>query len=747
MKQKIKSRIKYLLKKTPFYAVYKLKKDQKHFNFLKQEKVKFIANLKDQQERKFDFSNSDLNVINLNVNDICNSKCVMCNIWKRKKENEITPEQLHHILKDELFNNVKHIGITGGEPTLREDYLAIATQILETLPNIEGISSITNCIKHDVVIARVSDVIALCKRYNKSFSLMLSLDGVDSVHNKIRGVENNFKSTMKVYEALKNKTTIVFGCTISKDNVWDVDELLTFFQENKLTARFRVAEFIKRLYNDENTEAIRNFTADEKYHLILFFYKLIHKYEKDEAVIRTYQSIINILNGGERTIGCPYHKNGIVLSARGELAYCAPKSEIIGNALTEKASTLYQNNLTEKKRILKTDCSNCIHDYHAPITYPEQLKLDKDEYWKQYLKIESSISFNEHEQVSPIKNKQHQVFITGWYGTETVGDKAILAAIIDELYQLHTPNISIIITSIYPIVTQKTMRELNIKAKVIDAYSKEFVAYAKGADTVIMGGGPLMDLEELALPLFAFKLSKLNPKNTTIVYGCGLGPLTFERFINSVKEILNLSDTIKLRDQESVDLAIKWLDNNNSVELSGDPAKKYLQKITLNNKNKAKENKLSCYLREWTYEYSRNISETEFEQLKLKFELAIANYIKHQSELLVVNEICFEHMHNFVIGNDDRDFSRYFIKKYFSDYNIKVNYNKQLSTVDSIANNMVLSKYNIAMRFHSVVFAHTLNTPFTAIDYTRGGKISNYIADNSIPENLLSVEQIIEDYA
>jgi len=28
-------------------------------------------------------------VINLNVNDICNSKCTMCNIWKQKQDIEM----------------------------------------------------------------------------------------------------------------------------------------------------------------------------------------------------------------------------------------------------------------------------------------------------------------------------------------------------------------------------------------------------------------------------------------------------------------------------------------------------------------------------------------------------------------------------------------------------------------------------------------------------------------------------------
>ena len=45
----------------------------------------------------------------------------MCFIWKRKRDSELSPEEFGKILKDPLFARVHHIGVTGGEPTLRQD--------------------------------------------------------------------------------------------------------------------------------------------------------------------------------------------------------------------------------------------------------------------------------------------------------------------------------------------------------------------------------------------------------------------------------------------------------------------------------------------------------------------------------------------------------------------------------------------------------------------------------------------------
>ena len=52
------------------------------------------------------------------INDICNSKCVMCDIWKNKDEDtDFSLDEFKNGLSDDLFSQVTSIGINGGEPT------------------------------------------------------------------------------------------------------------------------------------------------------------------------------------------------------------------------------------------------------------------------------------------------------------------------------------------------------------------------------------------------------------------------------------------------------------------------------------------------------------------------------------------------------------------------------------------------------------------------------------------------------
>lgn len=738
MKQVVKNIILPFFQNTSIYKRWREHQD-------KQWQITILNELKKRENEKSKISHK-IEVVNLNADDVCNSRCVMCNIWKQKKQYEVSPDDLVKILSDPLYKDVKHIGVTGGEPTLREDLPLLYESLFKALPEMEGASIITNCIKSDVVIERIEEVIDMCERYNKSFSMMVSLDGYGEVHDKVRRIKGNFESAIKVLNHFRNKGIgVVTGTTISKVNVWDVDELLDYLKENNISGRFRIAEFIKRLYNDENEDIIRNFDEDEKYHLILFFYKLIMTYEKNGTYQRTYRSIINILSGGSRLIGCPYHSEGVVLNSRGEVSYCAPKSKIIGNALEDSSLKLYESNLDERSRIRRENCDDCIHDYHAPVTYKEKAAEFEEVNWRLAIQLDTKYKSSVFDKVDAAKVNisNPQFFITGWYGTETVGDKAILGQVIIDLYQQYGKDIDIVVSSIYPLITKRTMSELGFDhVKVVFVYSKDFVSYIKGSESVIIGGGPLMDLEDLAIPLYAFRIAKSHNLKTVIA-GCGLGPLMFVKYQVAVKEILNLADVIQLRDWKSVELANDWTGGGKNIEMVGDPAKRYLSRY----KNKAFEPKdkkvLSCFLRELTTEYAIESLE-EFESVRNKFESALATYIKQKAIEIGADEIYLDHMHNFQVGNDDRDFSRRFIRTYFSDFQIPISYNKKLSTVDSIVETMKTSTVNICMRFHSVVFAHTLETNFLAIDYTRGGKIQNYLTDNSCLDRLISVDDIIK---
>ena len=166
-----------------------------------------------------------------------------------------------------------------------------------------------------------------------------------------------------------------------------------------------------------------------------------------------------------------------------------------------------------------------------------------------------------------------RILVIGWYGTETVGDKAILAGIAQD-YLRRFPNVQFTIASIFPFITQQTLQELRIEAKLISTYSPQFLLACASSDEVVMGGGPLMDMDALSIPLWGFFVARVFRKKR-VIFGCGLGPLKQSQYIEVVKRILRLADDIYLRDSNSVTLARQFVPDKDYKQIN-DPAKDYL---------------------------------------------------------------------------------------------------------------------------------------------------------------------------
>ena len=131
----------------------------------------------------------------------------------------------------------------------------------------------------------------------------------------------------------------------------------------------------------------------------------------------------------------------------------------------------------------------------------------------------------------------------------------------------------------------------------------------------------------------------------------------------------------------------------------------------------------------------------DFTRFRNNFEAGLAELIVWLSEETGLNPL-FIPMHTFVIGKDDRDFARRFAKTYMKDSNYKIG-NRVYSPQD-ILKIMATSPFNVCMRFHSVLFAETLDVPFIAIDYTGGGKIRGFLKDRKKEDFMIDRRHLSE---
>ena len=167
----------------------------------------------------------------------CNSKCKMCFYWQnidsQNKDKELKLNEFEKIAKN--FNKLLQLSLTGGEPFLREDIVEICKIFVKhTDPLVVTIP--TNALMPDKISNMANNILKSCS--NTFFRFSLSLDGVGSKHDEIRGIKGNFEKVLETYnnlDKLRNSFknfNIDMGTVISKYNQNDVEDIFIYVEKN-----------------------------------------------------------------------------------------------------------------------------------------------------------------------------------------------------------------------------------------------------------------------------------------------------------------------------------------------------------------------------------------------------------------------------------------------------------------------------------------------------------------------------------
>lgn len=325
-----------------------------------------------------------------------------------------------------------------------------------------------------------------------------------------------------------------------------------------------------------------------------------------------------------------------------------------------------------------------------------------------------------------------KVCVVGWYGTETLGDRSILlgiASVFDTMSKGDKCDISV--ASLYPFLTKRSLFEDNEFIKELapntdvsyfdvkddDAFRKEILS----SDYVVMGGGPLMDLDQLIFIEDAFRFAQ-SRNIPTILFGCGVGPLKEPHFIKCVSRILKYSSLCIFRDEVSKEQAIEICKSygnsyDGKMHVCYDPAfipplfykEHYCQNIE-------QTNETVVNLRKYPFAIDENGLNQIMDNTHKLFENILTQCDKIQ---LLPN-------HSFYVGGDDRSYyADYWINH--PDDRIEVAY-KPLSLMETFEQ-IATKKYCIGMRYHAILFHTVLNGNNYLLDYTepKVGKISEFL--------------------
>lgn len=330
-----------------------------------------------------------------------------------------------------------------------------------------------------------------------------------------------------------------------------------------------------------------------------------------------------------------------------------------------------------------------------------------------------------------------KITIIGWYGTETIGDRAILGGILRVLSDKYM-QYDLSIGSLFPFFSQRCLIEDESYYRelagghlglihIFDSTSVSALKREVESSTMLcFGGGPLMDISALEIMEYAFWYAHKHHVRT-IVCGCGIGPLHKRKYIETVKRIIAIADVVLLRDSTSVETYHQLIGEKEIVSAIDPACFCVTHFVSTYSHELSKNNYVAMNFRDVANdEYSRQY----VPRYKEYFARLIENELqKHENPIRLIP------MHTFKQGGDDRYYLNEIKSLCTNGARVSVQ-NMPLSLFDTMKV-YYEALYCYGMRFHAVLMQTLLSGRNFIIDYTdpARGKIVGLMRQLGIEDN------------
>jgi len=282
----------------------------------------------------------------------CNSRCLTCDIWKKKPRKEVSPS-----LYKKLPSSLKDINLTGGEPFLRNDLPEIVRMIKKTCPYARIIIN-TNGLLPQKIITITQEILKIEPRV----ALRISLDGLNKTHDKMRGIKGAFQKALATIEGLKKTTIKDLGIsfTLTNQNTDQLLKVYKFTKENNLQLSLTLATS-SDIYFGKNKEGLRP-KFDTKTNDC--FSLLIKKYFQSQQPKDWFRgwfanSLKDYLKTQKRPFPCLAALGFFYLDPQGNLFTCHLKNWLLGN-LTKQSFRQIWNSVKRKQYQKRVNlCNDC----------------------------------------------------------------------------------------------------------------------------------------------------------------------------------------------------------------------------------------------------------------------------------------------------------------------------------------------------------------------------------------------------
>ena len=308
------------------------------------------------------------------------------------KSSELSLDEIEKISSS--LGKLLWLAFSGGEIFLRNDIVEITKIFYEkNKPSI--ILFPTNGLLTEVIKERIGEILNHCRK--STIVVKLSLEGLEDLHDSVRGVKGSFQKTMQTYGALRELLDIYpnfdlgINTVFSSSNQDHMDELIEFV--NGLEGiRTHTVSLIRGTVSDKELKAI----DCEKYHRTInrlasnLKQKISAIYKFKGAKLKAAQDILQrrmiyrTMKRKKQLIPCYAGRLNLVLTETGEVYPCESFTMGMGNIRDNDYDlTKILKNDKAQKHIRSIQAKNCYctHECYLmtnilfnPSMYPSLLK-------------------------------------------------------------------------------------------------------------------------------------------------------------------------------------------------------------------------------------------------------------------------------------------------------------------------------------------------------------------------------------
>lgn len=278
----------------------------------------------------------------------CSGRCLYCSIWETKNHDEVTSEEVSNGLKPrELFKNVEAIGITGGEPFLRDDLVDLCQTLLEICPKAD-LGLVTNGLHPKRVLKAMEEI----RSFHPSIHICVSIDGFAYSDGVLRGNPKHSELAWETVELLKEQRfPVTIGSVVTSVNIDEIFKFKRFCSLRNVPHGIMTANISEHFYdNAEKSSMKRLAIPEEKYPL---FETICHR-----SPSFTHHFLAKYLQEQRQLIPCFSVFSSFFLSSNGTIYPCIHLDKPMGNIRAKPFGEFWndQNARKIRQKVLKAKC-------------------------------------------------------------------------------------------------------------------------------------------------------------------------------------------------------------------------------------------------------------------------------------------------------------------------------------------------------------------------------------------------------